>query len=95
MGRDIMINLVLAESIYVKRSKGKLGGGNTSRECVIESLWLPLKAENGYVELFPVMDNMQSVLRLSEKVPVDQFEQEFSEKEDSRDIYLELIKSIG
>lgn len=90
-----MNDVVLAEYIYVKKSKGKLGGGNTARECVIESLWFPLKSENGYVELFPVMDDLQGILRLSEKIPVEIFEQEYSVKDDSRDVYLELKKFIA
>jgi len=90
-----MSDVVLAESLYIKRSKGRLGGGNTARECLIESHWFPLKAENGYVELFPVMDNLQSVMRLKERIPVELFNQEFSVKDDSRDIYLELKKTIA
>ena len=59
-----MSDVVLAEGIYVKRSKGSMGIGGTARECVMESLWFPLRAENGFVELFPVMDNLKSLLRL-------------------------------
>ena len=88
-----MSNVVLAESIYIKRRKDSLGGGGTSRECILESLWFPYKAENGYVELFPVMDNLKSVLRLVEKVSAEHFEKEYSIKDNSRDIYLELKKT--
>ena len=89
-----MSEVVLAEGLYVKRSKGNMGIGGTARECVMESLWFPLRAENGFVELFPVMDNLKSLLRLIEKIPVELFQEEYSVKDDSREIYLELKKMI-
>jgi hypothetical protein len=89
-----MNDVVLAEGIYVKRSTGKLGGGGTARECVLESLWFPYKTENGYVELYPVMDDLQRMMRIMERVPVDLFEKEYSVKDNSREIYLELRKAL-
>jgi hypothetical protein len=90
-----MSDIELAEGIYVKQSKGSLGGGGTSRECVMETLWFPHGSINGYVELFPVMDNLQGILRIKERIPVDVFKEEYSVKDNSRDIYLELKKRIG
>jgi hypothetical protein len=93
--REISMNdLILAEGIYVKRSTRKLGGGSTARECVMESLWFPYKAENGFVELYPVMDDLQRIMQIMERVPVELFEQEYSIKDDSREIYLELKKAL-
>lgn len=89
-----MSDVVLAEGIYIKRSKGKNGIGGTARECVMESLWFPLRAEDGFVELFPVMDNLKSLLKFMEKIPVELFKQEYSVKDDSRDLYLELKKLV-
>ena len=89
-----MNDTILAESIYVKRRKSNLGGGATFRECVLESFWFPYGVKNGYVELFPITDDLKRVLRLAEKIPVETFEEEYSEKENSRDIYLELKKTI-
>ncbi len=57
-----MSDVELAESIYVKRSRGNMGSGATSRECVMESFWFPYKTENGYVVLLAVMDNLQRVI---------------------------------
>ena len=89
-----MNDVVLLEGIYVKRSTGKLGGGSTARECVMESLWFPYKAENGYVELYPVMDDLQRIMRIMDRVPLELFEQEYSVKDDSKEIYLELKKAL-
>ncbi len=89
-----MDDLELAEGIYVKRSISNIGGGGTSRTCVMETLWYPCGAENGFVELYPVMDNLKSVLRLSEKVPVDVFKAEYEVKDDSKEVYLELSKTV-
>jgi len=89
-----MSEVTLAEGIYVKRSKGNIGIGGTARECEMESLWFPLRAVNGFVELFPVMDNLKSLLRLIEKIPVELFKQEYSVKDNSREIYLELKKLV-
>jgi len=89
-----MSEVTLAEGIYIKRSKGNIGIGGTARECEMESLWFPLRAGNGFVELFPVMDNLKSLLRLIEKIPVELFKQEYSVKDNSREIYLELKKLV-
>jgi hypothetical protein len=89
-----MSDITLAESIYVKRSKSNLGGGATFRECVLETFWYPYGVTNGYVELFPVTDDLKRVLRLAQKVPVELFKEEYSQKENSKEIYLELKKTI-
>lgn len=89
-----MSDVVLAEGIYIKRSKGNFGTGGTSRQAVMETLWFPLSSTNGYVELYPVMDNLKSVLRIKERISVELFEKEYSVKDDSREIYLELKKTI-
>jgi hypothetical protein len=89
-----MSDITLAESIYVKRSNSNLGGGATFRECVLETFWYPYGIKDGYVELFPVTDDLKRVLRLVEKIPVEIFKEEFSQKENSKDTYLELKKTI-
>ncbi len=89
-----MSDITLAEGIYVKRSQGKFGTGSTSRKSVLESFWYPYRAENGHVALFPVTDDLQRLLRLEEKVPVELFKKEYSVKDDSREIYLELKKMV-
>ncbi|MBI4847806.1 MAG: hypothetical protein HY808_04410 [Nitrospirae bacterium] len=89
-----MSEVALGECIYVKRRKSDFGEGRTSRECVLETLWFPYKAGNGFVELFPITDDLKRVLRIAEKVPVDVFNEEFSRRENSRDIYHELKKTI-
>ena len=90
-----MSDVVLSEGLYVRRSKGQFGGGATSRESVMESLYFPCKVENGYVELYPVMDDLNRVLRILEKVPVDHFKEEYTLKDDSRDIYLKLKETVS
>ena len=85
-----MSDVVLAECIYVRRTKAKLGTGGTSRENILESLWFPYNAKDGYVELYPVMDNLKSIMRLIERVPVELFKNEYAAMDDSRDIYLKL-----
>jgi hypothetical protein len=89
-----MGDFVLAEGIYIKRSKGSFGTGATSRESVIESLWFPIRAENGFVELFPVMDNLQQVLKIMQRVPAGVFNEEYAVKDNSRHIYLDLKKTL-
>jgi len=89
-----MSDVTFAESIYVKRSKSNLGGGATFRECVLETFWYPHGVANGYVELFPVTDDLKRVLKLAQKIPVDIFKKEYSQKENSNEIYLELKKTI-
>jgi len=89
-----MNDVILAEGIYVKRSKATLGVRTTMRECVLETLWFPCGAANGYIELYPVMDDLKRVLRIKEKVPVELFEKEYAVKEDSREIYLRLKEMI-
>ncbi len=90
-----MSDVTLDECIYVKRSKGKFGTGSTSRETVMETFWYPFKAVNGHVALYPVSDDLKRVLRLEEKVPVELFKKEFSVKDDSKEIYLELKKLVA
>ncbi len=90
-----MSDVTLDECIYVKRSKSKFGTGSTSRETVMETFWYPFRTENGHVALFPVSDDLKRVLRLEEKVPVELFQKEFSAKDDSREIYLELKKLVA
>ena len=85
-----MNDLELGECIYVKRSKSALGGGGTARECDIESLWFPLRAENGYVELFPVMDDLKRLMKIVGRIPFELFKKEYSISDNSRDIYLKL-----
>jgi hypothetical protein len=89
-----MSEVALLEGIYMKCAKGKVGMGSTSRESLWESLWLPYKEENGYVELYPVMDNLQGVMMFKEKVPVEVFNDEYSVMDDSRDAYLKLKSMI-
>lgn len=89
-----MNDLLLAEGIYVKRSKGSFGTGATSRECLIESHWYPYRAENGVVELYPVMDNLQSVLRIIQKISAEAFKEEYALKDNSKEIYLNLKKTL-
>ena len=89
-----MSDITLAESIYVKKSKSNLGGGATFRECVLETFWYPYGVTNGYVVLFPVSDDLKRVLKLAQKIPVDIFKKEYSQKENSGEIYLELKKTI-
>ncbi|MBI5741224.1 MAG: hypothetical protein HZA16_10950 [Nitrospirae bacterium] len=86
---------ILAEGIYVKRSVSELGRGNTLREVVLETLWYPHRISNGLVELYPVMDNLQSVLNIRELIPAELFEKEYSVKEDSREIYLRLKATLA
>ena len=83
-------DVILAESLYVRIQKSQCGDGGTSRECVMESLWFPYRVEDGFVELFPVMDNLKQVMRLKERITVEEFQNEYSEQENSRDIYLNL-----
>ena len=89
-----MNDLELGECIYVKQSTSTLGGGGTARECVIESLWFPLRAENGYVELFPVMDDLKRLMKIVERIPFELFKKEYSIRDNSRDIYLKLKELI-
>jgi hypothetical protein len=89
-----MNDLLLEEGIYIKRSKGSFGTGATSRECLIESLWFPYRAENGVVELFPVMDNLQRVLGFKQKISAEVFKQEYSLKDNSKEVYLNLKKTL-
>lgn len=89
-----MNDVILTENIYVKRSNAKLGGGHTSRECILESLWFPYRVINGFVELFPVMDDLKRILRIKESISVEVFKNEYVVKENSRDIYLRLKEMI-
>jgi hypothetical protein len=90
-----MSDVVLAESIYVKRSTGKFGVGGTSRKSIIETFWFPIIARDGCVELYPVSDDLQRVLKIVEKIPFELFKKEYSEKEDSGEVYLQLKARIS
>jgi len=90
-----MSDLILAESLYIRRRKTTLGSGGTTRETVLESTWFPYRIDNGFVEVFPVTEDLSRVLRLKEKVSLEQFKQEYSEKENSRDIYLKFKETIS
>jgi len=89
-----MNELLLEQGIYIKRSRGSFGTGATARECLIESLWFPYRAENGVVELFPVMDNLQSMLCIKQKISAEVFIKEYELKENSKEIYLDLKKKL-
>jgi len=89
-----MSELNLAEGIYVKKSKSKLGIGSTAKERVMETFWYPCGTDNSYVELFPVTDDLQRVLMLKEKVHMDLFNQEYSLRDNSREVYFELKKML-
>ncbi len=89
-----MSDVMLAEGIYVKRSKGSFGTGATSRECIIESFWYPYRAENGVVELFPVMDDLHCVLGIIQKISTEVFKKEYTLKDNSKEIYLNLKKTL-
>ncbi len=85
-----MNETVLAESIYVKQSKSTFGTGATLKEKILETFWFPMKIENGLVELFLITNDFKSLLGISETVPVEQFEQEYSAKDDSHETYMNL-----
>ncbi|RJQ51680.1 MAG: hypothetical protein C4526_09550 [Nitrospiraceae bacterium] len=89
-----MTDLELEEGIYVKRSRAALGVQATFRECVLETLWFPCGVANGYVELFPVTDDLKRVLRIKEKVPLELFQKEYSVRENSREAYLRLKETV-
>ena len=89
-----MNDVALAEGIYMKQSKSRLGGGLTAKNCILETLWFPLRTEDGFVELLLVTEDLQSVLGIKETVPVEQFKEEYSIKDDSRNIYLRLKATI-
>ncbi|KPK02526.1 MAG: hypothetical protein AMK71_01885 [Nitrospira bacterium SG8_35_4] len=89
-----MSDLVLAESLYIRRRKAMMGSGGTSKETVLESTWFPYRIDNGFVEVFPVTDDLTRVLQLKEIVPFEQFKQEYSVRENSRDIYLRFKETL-
>ena len=89
-----MSEMVLDKSIYVKQSKSTLGSGVTFKEKILETFWFPNKIENGLVELLLVTDDFQRVLGISETVSVEQFEQEYSAKEDTHETYMQLKKMM-
>jgi hypothetical protein len=90
-----MNDLVMDECLYVKRSKGSFGGGNTAREKVLETFWFPCGVEAGYVELLLVMDNLESIVMIRERVSVERFREEYSEVENSRDAYKKLKEIVS
>lgn len=68
-----MSDFVLDESLYIRRKKTKLGSGGTTKETVLESTWFPYRIDDGFVEVFPVTEDLTRVLRLKEKVSFEQF----------------------
>lgn len=89
-----MSEFALAESLYIRRRKTTLGSGGTTKETVLESTWFPYRIDNGFVEVFPVTEDLTRILRLKEKVSCEQFEKEYSVKENSRDIYLKFKETL-
>jgi hypothetical protein len=89
-----MSEMVLNESIYVKKSKSTFGTGATLKEKILETFWFPKKIENGLVELFLITSDFQNILGISETVPVDQFEQEYAAKDDSHEKYMNLKNTL-
>lgn len=89
-----MSDFVLAESLYVRRRKTSVGSGRTLKETVLESTWFPYRVDNGFVEVFPVTEDLTRVLKLKEKVSFEQFREEYSIKENSRDIYLKFKETL-
>ena len=87
-----MSDMVLTESIYVKQKKSSFGTGATLKEKILETFWFPKKIENGLVELFLITDDFQRILGISETVSVEQFEHEYSAKDDTYETYLNLKK---
>ncbi len=83
------------ECLYVKRSNGSFGGGNTSREKVLETVWYPCKVEDGFVELLLVTDNLEGIIMIRERVSVERFRDEYSEVENSGDIYKRLKERVS
>jgi len=84
----------ITEGIYVKKSYGKLGVGITAKESSIETFWIPSKASDGFVEMMLVTDNLERVLNLKEKVPMESLEKEYTLKEDSKELYQKLKESF-
>ena len=89
-----MSDFVLAESLYIRRRKTMVGSGSTSKETILESTWFPYRTDKGFVEVFPVTEDLTRVLRLKEKVSFEQFRQEYSIRENSRDIYLKFKETL-
>ncbi len=89
-----MNEMVLDESIYVKQTKSTLGTGSTLKEKILETFWFPKKIENGLVELLLITDDFQRILGISETVPITQFEQEYSAKDDSYETYMNLKNTM-
>ena len=90
-----MSEMVLAERIYVKQSKSSLGSGATLKETILETFWFPNKIENGLVELLLVTSDFQNILGISENIPVDQFENEYSAKDDTHESYINLKSTMS
>lgn len=89
-----MSDFILAESLYIRRRKATLGSGGTAKETILESTWFPYRVDNGFVEVFPVTEDLTRVLKMKEKISFEQFEQEYSIREDSRDIYLKFRETL-
>ena len=90
-----MSEMVLAERLYVKQSKSSFGSGATLNEKILETFWFPNKIENGQVELLLVTSDFQNILGISENVPVEQFENEYSAKDDTHETYINLRTIIS
>ena len=84
----------VAEGIYVKKSSGKLGVGITAKEALIETFWFPNKTCDGFVEMMLVTDNLERVLNLKEKIPIDSLDEDYTLRENSKDLYHKLKESL-
>lgn len=84
----------IAEGIYVKKNYGKLGVGITAKNSLVETFWFPYKTSDGFVEVMLVTDNLEQVLNLKEKIPMDSFHKEYTLREDSEELYHRLKESL-
>ena len=76
--------------IYVKKKKAKIGTGSTTRDCVMETIWLFLGEKDGFVELSLVADSLDKVINIREKVAMSDFSKEYSLRDNSDDLYQRL-----
>jgi len=89
-----MSEMVLSESIYTKQSKSSFGTGATLKEKILETFWFPKKIENGLVELLLITDDFKRILGISETVSIEQFEKEYSAKDDTYETYMNLKNTM-
>jgi hypothetical protein len=85
-----MSEMVLAERLYVKQSKSSFGSGATHNEKTLETVWFPNKIDNGQVELLLVTNDFKNILGIRENIPLEQFENEYSAKDDTHETYINL-----